>query len=171
MGLPALGAAAPEDVQVSTPHQVFTMGLDDVEAGGGLDRARPGGWRFLLESGGEVIASAESTETPDGSRPPSFNEGPYVRATATAVRAARALPQLATAGFELRLLRIPALYLMALWLHSPNTDLLIPLAPSPIGNEGRVVLPPVFFRELSGHARDRRTGEPGQGADQPQPNG
>lgn len=42
MGLPALGAAAPENVEVSTPHQVFTMGLDDVEAGGGLERARPG---------------------------------------------------------------------------------------------------------------------------------
>ncbi|MEH1017762.1 MULTISPECIES: hypothetical protein [unclassified Micromonospora] len=170
MGLPALGAAAPENVEVSTPHQVFTMGLDDVEAGGGLERARPGGWRFLLESGGEVIASAETAETPEGARPPTFNEGPYVGATATAVKAARALPQLATARFELRLLRIPALYLMALWLHSPTTDLLIPLAPSPIGSEGKVVPPPVFFRELAAHARTRGASEPSQGAGQPRPN-
>jgi hypothetical protein len=155
---PALRGARREQLGVSTPHQIYTMGLADIEAGGGLDRARPVGWRYLIEADGEVIASAETAPARDGTQELSqFNEGPFVAGTATAVRNARALPQLATAGFELRLLRIPALYLMALWLHSANADLLIPLVPSPIGKEGQVVPPAQLFRELSEHARGRST--------------
>lgn len=156
-GLQKLGAARVEDLELSTPHQVFVMGPDAAEAGGSLDRARPMGWRFLVESGGEVIASAESPEgpeQPEGAGEPSFSEGQIVASTAGAVKAARALPQLANAGFDLRLLRIPAMYQNALWLHSPHADLLIPLEPSPIGDAGKVVPPPVFFRKLAEYARD-----------------
>lgn len=167
-----LGEVAPEDVEVSTPHQVFVLGPDDIEADGGLERAQPVGWRFLLESGGNVIAGAEVSETPERTFPPSFYRSSSVGATATAIKAARALPQLEAAGFDLRLLRIPELYQMALWLHSPHTDLLIPLAPSPIGNEGKITPPSVFFRELIAAAREyraRRVPSPGDGPRTPQP--
>ena len=50
---------------------------------------------------------------------------------------------------QLRLLRIPALYMMALWLHAPATDLLVPLAPSPIGKEGTPVPVPELFADLA----------------------
>ncbi|MFI6324107.1 hypothetical protein ACIBG8_41735 [Nonomuraea sp. NPDC050556] len=163
---PSLSLAQEGDLDVSTPHQVFTIGLDDIESGAGLDAARPVGWRYLITGGGEVIASAETAEGPDGTpEPAQFTEGRFVAATATAVRSARALPQLEKANFELRLLRIPALYLMALWLHSPATDLLVPLAPSPIGKEGQIVPPAQLFGELTrqAHARSaatpRRTGD------------
>ena len=33
--------------------------------------------------------------------------------------------------YELRLLRIPAVYAVALWLHAPDGDLLIPVSPAP----------------------------------------
>ena len=58
--------------------------------------------------------------------------------TATAIAAAQALPQVGLGSFELRLLRIPALYVMALWLHTPAAigELLLPLAPTPIGTAG-----------------------------------
>jgi hypothetical protein len=149
----ALRGAPADQLDVSTPHQVFTLGQDDIAAGGGLERARPVGWRYLIESAGQPIASAETTEAPDGTQVLSnFTEGRFVNATATAVNAAHALPQLAAAGFELRLLRIPALYLMALWLHGPS-DLLIPLDPSPIGKVGQIVPPAELFNELARQAR------------------
>jgi len=168
VGLRGLRAARGEDLELSTPHQVFVMDPDDAEAGGGLARARPVGWRFLVESGGEVLASAESADQLEGPGSPSFAEGQAVTSTATAVRAAQALPQVAKGGFELRLLRIPAMYLTALWLHASHADLLIPLDPSPIGDEGKVVPPTVFFRKLADLARDMQPlrPQPPPGSDQ-----
>lgn len=158
---PALRLAERDQLDVTTPHQVFTIGLDDIEAGAGLEAARPVGWRYLITGGGEVIASAETAEGPNGTpEPAQFTEGRFVGATATAVRSAHALPQLEKANFELRMLRIPALYLMALWLHSPATDLLVPLAPSPIGKEGQIVAPAQLFGDLSRQARARSAATP-----------
>jgi hypothetical protein len=155
--------AQPEDLDVSTPHRIYSVGRDDILADRGLDSARPVGWRYLVEAGGQVIASAETVELEDGSQEVSqFTEGPYVGSTETVVRAARALPQLEKAGFELRLLRIPALYLMALWLHAKATDLLIPLAPSPIGKEGQIVPVAQLFSELSRQARAAARPERGE---------
>ncbi|WP_327090201.1 hypothetical protein OIE66_06150 [Nonomuraea sp. NBC_01738] len=152
----ALRLAEQDQLEVTTPHQVFTLGLDAIESGAGLEAAQPVGWRYLITGGGEVIASAETAQAADGSpEPAQFTEGPFVGATATAVRAARALPQLAKGAFELRLLRIPALYLMALWLHSPAADLLVPLAPSPIGKEGQIVPPAQLFGDLARQAEAR----------------
>jgi hypothetical protein len=146
----ALRAARKERLTLSTPHQVFTMGLDDITSGGGLDRAQPVGWRFLIEEGGRLIASTETTLLPDGTHEVSqTTEGPFVAGTNEAVKTVRNLPELAAVGFELRLLRIPALYVWALWLHAPATDLLVPIAPSPIRKEGRPMPPAAFFADLS----------------------
>ena len=78
----------------------------------------------------------------------SFTEGPFVAATDKAVKAIRKLPKLEAAGYELRLLRIPALYVMALWLHSLVDDLVIPLEPSPIGKSGKPMPAAEFFDDL-----------------------
>jgi hypothetical protein len=64
----ALRKARKDQLDVSTPHQVFTMGLDDVTSGGGIDRAQPVGWRYLVEEGGQVIASAETAPDSDGTQ-------------------------------------------------------------------------------------------------------
>jgi hypothetical protein len=146
----ALSAARKDQLALSTPHQVFTMGLDDVTSGGGLDRAQPAGWRFLIEESGQPIASAETTLFPDGTHEVSqTTEGPFVAATDKAVKAVRNLPHLEAGSFELRLLRIPALYVWALWLHAPATDLLVPVAPSPIAKEGKPMTAAEFFADLS----------------------
>ncbi|MFF5037410.1 hypothetical protein [Nocardia salmonicida] len=150
----ALRGARKDQLDLSTPHQIFTLGLDDITAGAGLDAARPVGWRYLVVDGAQIIASAETTLAPDGTQEMAqFTEGPFVLATDKALKIVRKLPQLAAAGFELRLLRIPALYVMALWLHSPFVELLVPLDPSPIGKEGKPVPAGQFLAELSELAR------------------
>lgn len=156
-----LRGARKDQLDVSTPHQVYTMGLDDIAAGAGLDQARPGGWRYLIEEGGQLVASAETEVTADGTHEISqFTEGPFVAATDKAVKAVRNLPQLAAAGFELRLLRIPAMYVMALWLHALAADLLVPLAPSPIGKDGKLMPATEFFSDLSTRIRPPSTRGP-----------
>ncbi len=78
---PALRAAQPEQLTINEPHQVFLLGLDDLRAGAGLTKARLVGWRYLVQEGEKVIASAESALAGEGDTQvfSNFNEGPFVR--------------------------------------------------------------------------------------------
>jgi hypothetical protein len=132
---PALRAAQPDQLTINEPHQVFLLGLDDLRAGADLSKARLVGWRYLVQEGDKVIATAESALAGQGDRQvfSSFNEGPFVASTAAALSTAKADPRLSKGTYEQRLLHVPALYVMALWLHGPSgaDDLLVPLAPAP----------------------------------------
>src|SRR5512142_2659057 len=53
---PALRSAT-GPLQLTEPHQVFTLGLADLAAGKGLDAAKPTGWRYLVQEDDKVLAS------------------------------------------------------------------------------------------------------------------
>ena len=112
----------------------------------GPPHARLTGWRFLLHDveapGGEepVAGAAEAQLTADGWAFDHFCGGPYLASTRRALRQAESYP----AAYQPRLLSVPELYMMTLWLHhdpqadptagSPGgADLLVPLAPAPPG--------------------------------------
>ncbi|MGP4001306.1 hypothetical protein [Streptomyces sp. 8N706] len=114
--------------------------LDRVTTRGGTPRTRLTGWRFLIRSGDRAVAAAETMLTPDGWAFSHFFEGPYVASTELALRQAEAL----TAPYQPRLLSVPELYMLTLWLHGDAaadptkgrpapSDLLVPLAPAPPG--------------------------------------
>ncbi|MBO8192898.1 hypothetical protein ITI46_14650 [Streptomyces oryzae] len=116
-------------------------------------RTRLTGWRFLLTDegtegsaggdgaqGGAYVGTAEAVLTADGWTFGQFRQGPYELSTVRAVRQAELLP----APYQPRLLSVPELYMLTLWLHADVTadpcggvpdpaDLLIPLAPAPPG--------------------------------------
>ena len=62
-----------------------------------------------------------------------LTHGPFTDATIKALTAAERLPKVAKADYELRLLKVPAVYLMALWLHGKDGDILIPMGDPPAG--------------------------------------
>jgi hypothetical protein len=108
-------------------------------AGGGL-HARLTGWRFVIRAGGRPVAAADTVLTADGWAFSRFFEGPYVTATERALRQAESLGT----GYQPRLLSVPGLYMLTLWLHGDTEsdpgdgapdpgDLLVPLAPAPPG--------------------------------------
>ncbi|GGT60261.1 hypothetical protein [Streptomyces purpureus] len=114
--------------------------LDQVVPPGRTPRTRLAGWRFLIRGGERSIAAADTMLTPDGWSFSHFFEGPYVTATEHALRQAESV----TTPFQPRLLSVPELYMLTLWLHADTgadgaegspapTDLLIPLAPAPPG--------------------------------------
>ncbi|MCS0635605.1 hypothetical protein NX801_08005 [Streptomyces sp. LP05-1] len=101
---------------------------------------RLAGWRFLIRSGDRSVAAADTVIRPDGFAFSHFFEGPYLSSTERALLQAEALP----ARYQPRLLSVPELYMLTLWLHGdteadPATgspvpaDLLVPLAPAPPG--------------------------------------
>jgi hypothetical protein len=117
---------------------VFNLGLSDLTAGRALAATgAPTSWRFLLRQDDRVVASAEAlADQAGGARFSQFNRGPFVASTEAAVGLADGLAETRERPYELRLLHVPALYTMALWLHGDgDDDLLIPLSPSPVGIE------------------------------------
>ncbi|MDN5940004.1 MAG: hypothetical protein L0H83_15270 [Salinisphaera sp.] len=144
-------------LQLSEPHQVFTLGLTDLAAGKGLDAAKPTGWRYLVQEGDNVLASAETVAGPRGEQVFSaFNEGRFVASIASAIRVVREIPEVEQGGFELRLLNVPGLYVLALWLHGAQGkgDLLVPLAPSPVEiPAGKPIAAAVLLKELADKAQ------------------
>jgi hypothetical protein len=120
-------SAAPQGVNVSQPHRVFVASLDDVLSGNVLRNAAETAWRFfLMNAGDDAFATSEVT----GSTVTQINEGPFVQGTASAMIAAEGLDAVRTRDYELRLLRIPALYTLAVWLTAPGDDILVPAAPA-----------------------------------------
>ena len=121
---------------VSLPHDVYAMGLDAIAEGKGLDAAEPVGRRCLVMEGDRPVAAAELADA-EGEGDLTTTEGPFTEATARTVREVEAWPQIAEGEYDLRLLRVPALYLMALWLkdRDGSADMLVPLDPAPSGLE------------------------------------
>ncbi|MET8681381.1 hypothetical protein ABZW18_28325 [Streptomyces sp. NPDC004647] len=114
--------------------------LDRVTTAGGAPSTRLVGWRFLIRSGDRAVAAAETILTPDGWTFSHFFEGPYIPSTELALRQAESLE----VPYQPRLLSVPELYMLTLWLHGDATadpatggpapsDLLVPLAPAPPG--------------------------------------
>ncbi|RZU17808.1 hypothetical protein [Streptomyces sp. BK239] len=106
----------------------------------GVSATRLAGWRFLIRCGDRAVAAAETRLTADGWAFSHFFEGPYIASTERALRQAESTPQ----PYQARLLSVPGLYMLTLWLHGDcasdgvtghpaATDLLVPLAPAPPG--------------------------------------
>lgn len=130
-----LVAQGPASAELPLPVHV----LDRTTPDGGT-ATRLAGWRFLIRTGDRAVAAADTVLTADGWTFSRFFEGPYITSTELALRQADAMAQ----PYQPRLLSVPSLYMLALWLHGDPaadgatghpaaTDLLVPLAPAPPG--------------------------------------
>lgn len=150
--LHALAGTRPAELAPTEPHPVFNLGLSDLTSarGRGLGTLQATGWRYLLRQADQVVASAEALVPESGPALFShFNQGPFVESTAAALERAEGLPEMRDGSFELRLLHVPALYTMALWLHGDgDDDILIPLAPAPPDVEPNRPYPAAELLEL-----------------------
>ncbi|MFF9815792.1 hypothetical protein [Streptomyces sp. NPDC014006] len=124
----------------ATPDLPLPVHVLDAITPEGVRATRLAGWRFLIRCGDRAVAAAETRLTPDGWAFSHFFEGPYVASTERALRQAESVAQ----PYQARLLSVPGLYMLTLWLHGDcaadgaaghpqATDLLVPLAPAPPG--------------------------------------
>jgi hypothetical protein len=139
-------AVQPEELHQSEPHPVYVATLDDLAAGKLLAAAKQTGWRYLLAQNDEVVAEAElvagrAAKGAKGAKAAKggglefagLTHGPFTGATVDGLHAAERLPQVEKADYELRLLKVPAVYLVALWLHGNDEDILVPIGQPPAG--------------------------------------
>lgn len=148
----SLGAG--QELRATAPHPVYTLAVEDLAGGRALaESARLIGWRYLLMRGDTPESAVELSCASDGSRVKfaGLSRGPFVAATYDAIRIAEHVDAVVSGEYELRLLRIPALYAMALWLKGMEGDGDIVL---PIGSEepGTLTSQP---RDLSSMASPR----------------
>ena len=111
------------------------------------------GWRYLVLHRGAPVALAETVIDRDGSHVlAQVNYGPFVAGSARAFDAAEALD---TPDAEARLLHVPALHFLALWLHEDTPDaVLVPIAPTISGINANQPYPAAeLLADLSERAR------------------
>jgi hypothetical protein len=144
-------------LSLSSPHPIFTIPLDRLAASDRpFDTAELVGWRALLEEDKRVVAAVELPEAEAGKAGALINRGPFVQATVSALSTAERHERVASERLELRLLRVNALYLLALWLHAAEdaADLFIPLAPAPAPLQADIAYESTGFEaEISDMAR------------------
>ncbi|MEO8306020.1 MAG: hypothetical protein ABI724_18065 [Betaproteobacteria bacterium] len=159
----------PERVSHSEPHPVYVVTLDDLVAGKLLDAAKQTGWRYLLVQNDVAVGEAEvgarraaARGTKGGAKTAKLEflgltHGPFTDATIDALNAAERMPKVAKADYEMRLLKVPAVYLAALWLHGEDTDIVIPMGDPPGGlKKNRAYTEAGVIRALRGVALQTR---------------
>ena len=153
------GAATRKTIRhdLAVPHDVYTLALNDFDKG--LSGARRTALRYLVMSGSRAVAAAELESSPKATAPKlsHINQGSLVSASLAALESAELLPATQKDDFDLRLLQIPAIHAIALWLHGKKTDLLIPLAPDFKESTGGAsvadpLTPEEFFSSLKSQA-------------------
>jgi hypothetical protein len=119
-------------VSVAAPHPVYVAGPADVLEGTLPASAELSGWRYILLDEERALAAAEvrPRRGKKGVRFTGLNTGAFVESTVRGVAAAEELEEVRESDYEFRLLNIPSLYVVALWLHG-RSDIFIPLPPTP----------------------------------------
>ena len=153
-----LATASPSQINLTSPHAVYNIDLEDIVSNKPLSAARFTAWRFIVGANPDRPAAAEMTGDVQGTTATfsSVNDGPFVAGTIAALQSLAADPAFARADWEGRLLRIPALFVMAVWAHDKTTgeDMLRPIAPAPsFLDVNKTYTWPQFREALAGPAR------------------
>jgi hypothetical protein len=125
--LKAIGGGS---VDFAGQHAVYVASISDALDGQVLTRARQIGWRYLVVAGNQPLATAQVATKGAGEITFSHvNYGQMAASTLKAIDVADRIPS--TEDFDLRVLEIPSLFFVTLWLKSATKEILIPLEPAP----------------------------------------
>jgi hypothetical protein len=148
--------AGPDGINVHLPHPVYNLSLTDLALGRSLASASPVAWRYVLSDGDSAaIAEVAQVPQPSGPQVPTFsmiNRGPFAASLIQTVDLVARSSTVQTSNFEVAVVHIPALYIMALWLQArvPGSGSIIPLAPAPSPlNPGQSYTEHAFIQALS----------------------
>ncbi len=154
--LAARRSDAPAD---GIPHPIYTLDLQDIIKAQTLSGARLIGWRYLVGDAHSTPLAAEVHSHASQHTFAGINEGPFTNQTRITLDMVEKNPLVQSGNYELRVLRIPALFVMALWLKdiSGNNDLIVPMAPTFTGIEAQHTYPVAEFMGLLHTAAQTRT--------------
>ncbi len=148
-------------------HQLFVLGLKDVANNGGIDAAKPAGWRFFAGDGPGKTLLGTVTLKANVWRMTAGYYGDRVWTTLAATSTLNQLTELEGGNYELRVLAVPGLNLEVFWLantEEKEADLVVPIPPMPdqpieVLNKQRVYSMANFLAAIRPLARLRLTAE------------
>lgn len=109
---------------IHQPIKVVEFTLDQVIQGGSEEIEQPVSWLYLISDGDSVYESAEVLIDEEGGSGgfSHVNRGESATSIVTALNVLEDFGVSEEGDFELRILRIPSIYMNALWLRSPTGD-------------------------------------------------
>lgn len=134
----------------------YTLGLDAIADGRGLPAAQLGVWTHLLPGGGGRVLAADTAA--GSGQFAQLVDGPHAEAVQRQVAALQADPAVTNGSYDLALLRVPALFTVAVWLQDAagGADLVVPVAPAdPALQPGKLYAPADFIAALQPVARQK----------------
>jgi hypothetical protein len=108
----------------------FVLGLDAIVDGRGLATAQMAVWTHLLPGGGgQTLAADTATGTDLFAQ---LVDGPHAAAVQQELSQLQADPAITRGSYDLALLRVPAMFTVAIWLQDKagHADLIVPVAPA-----------------------------------------
>lgn len=127
--------ADPSRLSAAVQHQVYLLSAADIAAGRNLDKARLVAWRFLIQYGSKIIGAVELACDAQGSnlKFANLDAGPFAQGTYNVVARAEGLDAVIHGAYELRLLKAPSVYTVAVWLKNlkGGSDIVLPVPDSP----------------------------------------
>ena len=154
----ALSRVKAQHLNASLPHKVYSLDPMEILAGHSLEKAKHVGWRIFHPRDKSAAIEAHCDEKGRNHTFAGINRGPFVQGTHQALDIASAHAALDEHSFELSMLRIPALYVMALWLKHKNSeeDIIISIPPTHhVIEPGRVYTSHEFWQRLYEAAKQR----------------
>ncbi|RAI60892.1 hypothetical protein [Roseicella frigidaeris] len=148
--------AAPQGGLATVSSRVYTLGLDAIVGGAGLSAATLVHWTHLLPSGGGRVVAADVTA--DTARFDGMTEGPQPDGVRRLIETLPADPAVAAGNYELAVLRVPALFVTAVWLRGQggSADILVPADPTdPALTPGRHYSAADFLQALAPAAQSK----------------
>lgn len=139
----ARGLAAPahlrqinlNSAKIRDAHAVYDLGLDAIRAGADLTATKRSAVRYIVDDANKPIVAAEVLV--DGNERATLlanlNSGPFVASSAQALSDLARSAEVKAGSFEVRLLRVAPLAVMAVWLKSDTAepDIIYPIVPAP----------------------------------------
>jgi hypothetical protein len=117
------------DIAIAEPIPTYVVGLDAIQAGALTSAAGFLTWRYPLNTSNptSTLATADLCYLDGQWTVTGFNSGPIVAATVTALAVALGSSEGQTPDVEPRILQVPALYTLLIWLHAPSGDSFVPI--------------------------------------------
>ena len=141
---PGFAAQFPVDVFVDS-HRNYFLGAREIADNCKIDRAEPVGWRYLVRSNDNTLMGADVQADANAHFFAGLNiKGPFNQGIADALLRLDSEPAVQSGSFEPRLLRAPALQLVAICLKDMlgSNDLVLPVPPLPrILEPGKIYSP------------------------------
>jgi hypothetical protein len=119
-------AAAPAAPQTSEPMPVYVVALDDITEPTFFNAAQRVGWRYVVYDGNAASGVADIHGEGGTFAFGGLTQGPASDRMVEAATVAHQTFSTPNEGYELRILEIPELREMSLWLHGETADHFIP---------------------------------------------